>query len=55
MAQLEMARLWKALAATTAMTHIVIQEHLDGNAVEWMEKVSDEQYQGHSQDNNRYD
>jgi quercetin dioxygenase-like cupin family protein len=30
--------------ATTAMTHIAIQEHLDGKAVEWMEKVSDEQY-----------
>ena len=31
---------------TTAMTHIAIQEALDGKAVEWMEKVSDEQYQG---------
>jgi len=28
------------------MTHIAIQEALDGKAVEWMEKVSDEQYQG---------
>jgi hypothetical protein len=27
------------------MTHIAIQEQLDGKAVEWMEKVSDEQYQ----------
>jgi hypothetical protein len=27
------------------MTHIAIQEALDGEAVEWMEKVSDEQYQ----------
>src|SRR5437867_12184147 len=26
------------------MTHIAIQEHLDGRVVEWMEKVSDEQY-----------
>jgi hypothetical protein len=25
--------------------HIAIQEQLDGNAVDWMEKVSDEQYQ----------
>ena len=33
-------------APTTAMTHIAIQEQLDGKAVEWMEKVSDEQYQG---------
>jgi len=30
--------------ATTAMTHIAIQEQLDGKAVDWMEKVSDEQY-----------
>jgi hypothetical protein len=27
------------------VTHIAIQEQLDGNAVEWMEKVSHEQYQ----------
>jgi len=26
------------------MTHIAIQERLDGKAVNWMEKVSDEQY-----------
>ncbi len=36
---------WHGSTATTAMTHIAIQEHLDGKAVEWMEKVSDEQYQ----------
>ena len=36
---------WHGAAASTAMTHIAIQEHLDGKAVEWMEKVSDEQYQ----------
>jgi quercetin dioxygenase-like cupin family protein len=36
---------WHGAAPTTAMTHIVIQEALDGKAVEWMEKVSDEQYQ----------
>jgi hypothetical protein len=28
------------------MTHIAIQEQLDGKVVEWMEHVSDEQYQG---------
>ena len=28
------------------MTHIAIQEKLDGKAVDWMEKVSDDQYQG---------
>jgi hypothetical protein len=27
------------------MTHIAIQESLDGKAVEWLEKVTDEQYQ----------
>jgi hypothetical protein len=27
-----------------AMTHIAIQEELDGSAVDWLEKVSDEQY-----------
>jgi quercetin dioxygenase-like cupin family protein len=36
---------WHGAAPTTAMTHIAIQEHVDGRAVEWMEKVSDEQYQ----------
>jgi hypothetical protein len=33
---------------TTAMTHIAIVEVLDGKSVEWMEKVSDEQYQAGS-------
>lgn len=36
---------WHGATATTAMTHIAIQEKLDGKNVEWMEKVSDEQYQ----------
>ena len=35
---------WHGATATTAMTHIAIQERLDGKAVDWMEKVSDEQY-----------
>ena len=35
---------WHGATATTAMTHIAIQEQLDGKTVEWMEKVSDEQY-----------
>jgi hypothetical protein len=30
--------------ATTRMTHIALQEHLNGKAVDWMEKVSDKQY-----------
>jgi quercetin dioxygenase-like cupin family protein len=37
---------WHGATATTAMTHIAIQEYLDGRAADWMEKVSDEQYQG---------
>jgi quercetin dioxygenase-like cupin family protein len=37
---------WHGASPTTAMTHIAIQEQLDGKAVDWMEKVSDEQYQG---------
>jgi quercetin dioxygenase-like cupin family protein len=36
---------WHGATATTAMTHVAIQEQLDGKAVDWMEKVSDEQYQ----------
>jgi quercetin dioxygenase-like cupin family protein len=35
---------WHGATATTAMTHIAIQEQLDGKVVEWMEKVSEEQY-----------
>ena len=35
---------WHGAAFTTAMTHIAIQEQLDGKAVDWMEKVSDKQY-----------
>src|SRR5256712_8402629 len=36
---------WHGATATTAMTHIAIQEQLDGKTAHWMEKVSDEQYQ----------
>jgi quercetin dioxygenase-like cupin family protein len=35
---------WHGAAPTTAMTHIAIQEQLDGKVVDWMEKVSDDQY-----------
>ena len=35
---------WHGATPTTAMTHIAIQEALDGKAVDWLEKVSDEQY-----------
>jgi quercetin dioxygenase-like cupin family protein len=36
---------WHGAAPTTAMTHIAIQEALDGKAVDWLEHVSDEQYE----------
>ncbi len=35
---------WHGASATTAMSHIAIQERLNGSPVEWMEHVSDEQY-----------
>jgi quercetin dioxygenase-like cupin family protein len=35
---------WHGATPTTAMTHIAIQEALDGKPVDWMEQVSDEQY-----------
>jgi len=37
-------RHWHGATPTTAMTHIAIQEALDGKVVDWMEKVTDEQY-----------
>lgn len=35
---------WHGATPTTSMTHIAIQEALEGKVVEWMEKVSDQQY-----------
>ncbi|NLR97917.1 cupin domain-containing protein [Rhizobium sp. P38BS-XIX] len=35
---------WHGASPTTAMTHIAIQEHLDGKVVEWLEHVTDDQY-----------
>ena len=35
---------WHGASPTTAMTHIAIQEALDGKNVDWLERVSDEQY-----------
>jgi quercetin dioxygenase-like cupin family protein len=37
---------WHGAGPKTAMTHIAMQEALDGRAVDWLEKVSDEQYGG---------
>jgi quercetin dioxygenase-like cupin family protein len=36
---------WHGASPKTAMSHIAIQEALNGSAADWMEKVSDEQYQ----------
>ncbi|MCC7374461.1 MAG: cupin domain-containing protein [Verrucomicrobiales bacterium] len=35
---------WHGATPTTALTHIAVQEQLDGKAVDWLEKVSDEDY-----------
>ena len=37
---------WHGATSTTAMTHIAVQEALDGINVVWLEKVTDEQYHG---------
>jgi len=42
---------WHGATATTAMTHIAIQEGLNGKVVDWMEKVTDEQYLAKSSTN----
>ena len=39
-------RHWHGASPTAAMTHIAIQEQLDGKAVDWLEHVTDEQYEG---------
>jgi quercetin dioxygenase-like cupin family protein len=36
---------WHGVTPTTAMSQIAIQQALDGNVVEWMEHVTDEQHQ----------
>jgi quercetin dioxygenase-like cupin family protein len=35
---------WHGATPTTSMTHIAVQEALNGNVVEWMEQVTDEEY-----------
>lgn len=37
---------WHGASPTTAMTHIAMQEALDGSPVDWLEAVSDAQYDG---------
>jgi len=39
---------WHGASPTTAMTHVAIQESLDGTPVEWLEKVTDHEYRGRS-------
>lgn len=41
---------WHGAGPTTAMTHIAIQEALDGKAVDWLEHVTDDQYQADSKE-----
>ena len=37
---------WHGAAPTTAMTHIAVQESIDGKAVDWLEPVTESQYRG---------
>lgn len=37
---------WHGASLTTAMSHIALQENLDGKVVDWLEHVTDEQYKG---------
>jgi quercetin dioxygenase-like cupin family protein len=37
---------WHGAAPATGLTHIAVQERLDGQVVEWLEQVSDEEYAG---------
>ncbi len=37
---------WHGASSTTSMTHIAIQEQLDGTTADWFEQVSEEQYGG---------
>ena len=37
---------WHGASPTTAMTHLAVQEALDGKTVDWLEQVSDDQYRG---------
>jgi quercetin dioxygenase-like cupin family protein len=39
---------WHGAAPTTAMTHIAVVEQLDGRAADWLEKVTDEEYEAGS-------
>ncbi len=42
-------RHWHGASPATSVTHLAIQESLDGKTADWMEKVTDEQYDGQNQ------
>lgn len=46
---------WHGASPTTAMTHVAIAEGLDGKVVDWMEHVTDEQYQRQTRRNDNAD
>ena len=39
---------WHGATETTGMSHVAINEKLDGKAVDWLEQVTDEQYTGNA-------
>ena len=41
---------WHGAAPSSSMTHIAVSEQLDGKTVDWLEKVTDEQYAGGARD-----
>jgi quercetin dioxygenase-like cupin family protein len=43
---------WHGATSTTGMTHIAIQEKLNGKVVDWMEHVTDEQYRSGEHNSN---
>jgi len=44
---------WHGATATTMMTHIAIQEQLEGKLVDWLEEVTDAQYEGRTPEGSR--
>ena len=44
---------WHGATTTTGMSHIAVQETLEGRAVDWMEQVTDEQFKGQKRDATR--
>ena len=44
---------WHGATATNGMTHIAIQENLNGKVVDWMEKVTDGEYKSYKEDHGK--